>query len=96
MSRKAAAQQPPTRPKPSGQQLAGKDGEVKEAKQEAAWALARRGEALPPTLHVLPLSERPFFAGQTMPLVTADVPTCSKPDSQCGFGAKLGAPAPCL
>ena len=30
--------------------------------------LARAGEVLPPTLHLLPLSERPFFPPHVMPL----------------------------
>ena len=45
------------------------EGEVIEAQSAAASALARPGEVLPPTLHVLPVSERPFFPGQFMPVM---------------------------
>ena len=51
-----------------------REGEVIEAPHEAASALARPGEVLLPTLHVLPVSERPFFPGQMMPLILPDDP----------------------
>lgn len=40
-----------------------------EADQEKSSQLVLPGTVLPPTLHLVPLSERPFFPGQVMPIL---------------------------
>ena len=69
MTSKSAAEELSTRLDVSENVSTAKEGEVIRAQDDAASAIARPGEVLPPTLHVLPVSERPFFPGQMMPVM---------------------------
>lgn len=74
MSRKRVAEEKSTRIDLLDKTSRNREGEAVGMESESVLTLALPGEMMPPTLHVLPVSERPFFPGQMSSLMVPEGP----------------------